>query len=260
MKKLFFVVLILWLLQPCTAQSQFSAFIRDFNYIDSIHDYQLAHLDTQLNMMFKTWSEDLKPIPLATIKNAKHKEVYKVFRAFYDPLDLNKIYKKKNWDTDEDGLYNNIQYLIIQNRIDYKIADKNDSTIFKDSIIGFRPELSFEPKKILYLNARYDTLLNKFLGNDHYPLGYGGIMNPARPKNKSAERRYFLYPYIQIIYGHWGGYWHLESHPYVFSIKFNEKMDEATVNFRLVYEGGEAKLKKKRGEWKVSDYHLTWIE
>lgn len=37
-------------------------------------------------------------------------------------------------------------------------------------------------------------------------------------------------------------------------------MNRAVVMFRYVYEGGEAVLEKRNGEWVVVDLRFTWIE
>jgi hypothetical protein len=129
-----------------------------------------------------------------------------------------------------------------------------------DSITDFRPSISCNGKSPLYLNSRYNGLLNSFLGNKHTPLGAGGIMNPARSKGQSKKRKDFLERYIKIWYGHWGGYWQLLSYPSAYSITFDKDMNYAIVDFRMVYEGGEAILKNDNGHWEIITARRTWIE
>ena len=85
-------------------------------------------------------------------------------------------------------------------------------------------------------------------------------MKPATAAGDSYERQQFLGNYIKVIYGHWGGYWHLETHPEVYRISFDENMNNVIVYFRLVYEGGKATLTKQKGKWELVSSRLTWIE
>ena len=59
---------------------------------------------------------------------------------------------------------------------------------------------------------------------------------------------------------YWGGYWHLETHPDIYYILFNEALNKAKVEFRVGYEGGEAILVKEKGEWIIKKSKMTWIE
>lgn len=137
--------------------------------------------------------------------------------------------------------------------------------VFGKGIAGFTPRchmpaVESTDKKPLYLNSKYNEILNAFLGNKHLPLGAGGIMNPARSKGQSAKRKMFLEKFIKIWYGHWGGYWQLISYPEANSITFDKEMKYARIDFRMVYEGGEAILKRENGIWKLISAKRTWIE
>jgi hypothetical protein len=136
----------------------------------------------------------------------------------------------------------------------------NREKVLTDSIVDFRPRIDCDGKIPLYLTENYRDLLNAFLGNNHLPLGAGGIMNPARSKGQSEKRQKFLSQNIKIWYGHWGGYWQLYSYPQAYSITFDKDMQYAKINFRMIYEGGEAILKNNNGEWTVLSARRTWIE
>ena len=125
---------------------------------------------------------------------------------------------------------------------------------------NFRPGLSFNSPKAVILTSFYDALLNSFLGNKHLPLGTGSIMAPARSKGESEKRQQFLQHCIRIFYGHWGGYWQLYSYPVVSTITFDKTFDNALIEYRMVYEGGEAYLKKVNGVWTLIGAQRTWIE
>ncbi|MFN8343724.1 MAG: hypothetical protein U0X91_01895 [Spirosomataceae bacterium] len=139
------------------------------------------------------------------------------------------------------------------------IFSDNDTKTKIDSILNFRPQISCN-KKPLYLTKNYIEILNAFLGNSHYKLGTGGIMNPAKSKGQSEKRKKFLESYIKIWYGHWGGYWQLNSYPTCSSITFDKNFEYAKIQYRMVYEGGEAVLKNENGNWKLISSKRTWIE
>ncbi|MEA4850044.1 MAG: hypothetical protein VB126_01125 [Paludibacter sp.] len=132
--------------------------------------------------------------------------------------------------------------------------------LLKDSINEFYPQIDYFDKKAVYLTTEYQKLLEKFLGDSHSKLGSNGIMNPARSKGESKKRKTFIDNLITTFYGHWGGYWQLNTYPYINSITFDKEMKYAKVEFRMVYEGGEALLKKEGEKWIIINSHITWIE
>jgi hypothetical protein len=91
------------------------------------------------------------------------------------------------------------------------------------------------------------------------PASVMAIPQPAGDAKAIARLldRYFL-----VQPGHWGG-WHFATFPVLRSIRFlNEARTEATVEFVVRYEGGEASLKKdpKDGRWVLGEVKFTWIE
>ena len=219
----------------------------------------------------QSWNKDIQAVKTTDSLSDIEKDIYEIYIDFYNPFKLRRV------GTGEWGakLYADIEYVIVQNSIyaytydldnlnyDFttRITGRLDSLIIaKDSIMNFRPGVSFNKTPVLYLTPEYDTLINRFLGTEHYELGDGGIMNPARAKGESEKRVEFLNTKLEIIYGHWGGYWHIETHPYVFSIEFNKDRTLAKINYRLVYQGGEADYKKVNGKWVFAGARLTWIE
>lgn len=213
------------------------------------------------------WRKESVPIRSKDSLSAIDKDIYEIYTDFYNPFNLSRI----GYGERGEELYSRVKYVVVQNSI-YAFTYKTDSIDFnsmfekdtlihsKDSIMNFRPNLFFQEARVLYLTPKYDTIINKFLGNEHYELGTGNIMNPAKEKGNSAKRLEFLNDKLLIIYGHWGGYWHIETHPYVFRIDFNKDRTIAKVHFRLVYQGGEANYYKENGIWKLKNSYMTWIE
>ncbi len=221
----------------------------------------------QYSQFLLKWQDESIPITSLDSLSNLQKDVYEIFIDFYNPFNLQKV-GTGEWGNE---LYSDIDYVIIQNSLfiytyktdtlNFHVFANTDSLILsKDSIINFRPELQFEQAKSLYLLPKYELVINKFLGSKNYPLGTGGIMNPSRARGTSAERLKFLNKKLTIIHGHWGGYWHIETHPEVFSIDFNNDRTLARINYRLVYQGGVAFYSKQNGIWKLEDAYLTWIE
>ena len=176
--------------------------------------------------------------------------------------EINRIFsdsasKRLTWlERDENGKLSSraFEYFGIDNRV---ILKEEKLT---DSIMNFRPSVNCNGKLPLFLTKKYDKILNDFLENEHWKLGTGGLMNPARSKGKSAKRKDFLENYIKIFYGHWGGYWQLYSYPQTYSITFDKDMKYAKINFRIVYEGGYAILKREGEKWTLISSELIWIE
>ena len=101
----------------------------------------------------------------------------------------------------------------------------------------------------VYLNSLYYTGLTKFLGSiikkNKERLNYTYYLSEKEVK----KRQLFLEQNIKVWEGHWGAYWQLLTYPEVNSIIFDKEMEYAKVFFRIVYEGGEALLKKENGKW-----------
>ncbi len=132
--------------------------------------------------------------------------------------------------------------------------------LLTDSIVNFRPVINCDGKLPLYLTPAYDSILNQFLGEEYIPLGHYDIMMPAYATELSKTKSEFLEKFVKIFYGHWGGYWQLLSYPEAFSVTFDKNMQYAKINFRMIYEGGEAMLKKLNGKWTLISARSTWIE
>lgn len=182
-------------------------------------------------------------------------DVYDVYKEFYQPWALDMI-SDSEFGHD---IYKGISYYIIQSHIyyDYYFRTYGNGGV---TIDDFRPAISNDTISLLYLNADYESAINCFLGSDYAPFGSGNVMRPAFAIGESYKRYQFLNNFLKFFHGHWGNYWHLETHPEVLSISFNTSKDSAQVKFRLGYQGGEVILGKKENSWKIIDHYMTWIE
>jgi hypothetical protein len=217
------------------------------------HAYKVKS-QAELEQFLGEWSKNTPPVSEQELQGmpALQREAYRVFTVFYKPHQLDSLGGSEWGNT----IYQNAKFLLVQNSIN--IHRENSSE--RDSVADFRPVVAISGKKCVYLTSARETTLTAFLGNIHARLGASGIMQPAHSKGESEKRKQFLENVIKIWYGHWGGYWQLYSYPVAYTITFDKDMSTAKVDFRMVYEGGAATLKKVNGQWKLISSRRTWIE
>ena len=242
------------------------AFKKAEPYYSQEHRLNRAYLDSSnsdLEDFFKGWELQSYPNSKKILKEFPEviRFAYEIFGDFYDPKDLKRI-GKPEWGVDQ---FKNVGYLVVQGDLDVSIASKlstdsfsrNQSSILDFTINEFRPSIKGSTPT-LFLTEDYQKVLNRFLGDESVPLGHDGIMNPARAKGESEKRQKFLNNKLKIYHGHWGG-WRLITDPTVTQIAFNKSLTKAVVHFSLVYEGGHAIYKHKKGKWVLVESKLTWI-
>ncbi len=212
--------------------------------------YSDSHAD--LENILSTWSDISKPDSFIA---DSLKDVYAVYKAFFSPWDLSRITESEFGNS----LYEHTKYYVISPIISYNYSFK-DSPKSTYTIDNFRPVINNESVKLLYLTDTYESALNCYLGKDNVPTSDSTIFTPDFDHSEGYNRYEFLTPDLKFIHDHWSPTWHLETHPMVYSISFNEKGDSALVNYRIAYQGGETILGKKDGEWEVAYYYMTWIE
>ena len=263
--KLFFIAIVLFLSTDLFSQTGSVLLANAYKTKSTI----------KLRVFFEDWSLKTKTMNGEQLNKSNDtiQNIYNVFQAFYKPKELNKI-GGSEWG---DDIYKNVKYLVIQNDIPFEIGDSiidifedtlyfseiftKKNTSFRQGVLtSFRPDLSIEGSKCLILTKEYDNIINYFLGSKHLSLGIGDIMSPARSIGESRKRQEFLENYIKIFYGHWGGYWQLYSYPKVEKIRFDNTFNNAIISYSMIYEGGDAHLKKINGIWKLINTRRTWIE
>ncbi|MDL2227912.1 hypothetical protein LJC25_02345 [Bacteroidales bacterium OttesenSCG-928-K03] len=199
---------------------------------------------SNLEQFFINWN---KTISSNTVQNDFVETIYEVYKEFYSPFDLTKL---GDWEWGN-SLNSNSKYAVVQNKIYYAIVEKDVFDTWNnleelDSINDFRPTLNLEKSEILYLLPEYEKALNLFLGTE---------------TNDGNWKRYeFIRPYIPILHGHWGGYWHLSTHPEVSLILLDTSKSVAKILFRVGYQGGETILEKNNNKWIITESRATWIE
>lgn len=223
--------------------------------LDGLEDAYKNNSDSLYKEVLDTWHNDIPPKPFDALSSEIEKDIYKIFQVIYNPFDISRL-GNHEWGEPYEG-YN---YAVVQNYVFYNYSYENENYEERDSIGDFRPEINLDGKAILYLVPNYNIAINTFLGIEFDPLGTGGIIDPATPTGESQKRLEFLWKYLAIIPGHWGWYYHIETHPEVSMICFNEEADKARAYFRIGYMFGEAEFEKYHNVWEMTDSAITGIE
>ena len=201
------------------------------------------------------WHSRLPSKPFDSLNREIEKDVYKIFQILYDPFAISSL-GEHEWGE----LYEGYDYAVVQNFAYFNYTYDSVNHESRDSIGDFRPELHLDGKTILYLKPEYHQAIYAFLGVEYVPLGTGGIMNPSSPTGESRKRLEFLWKYLYIIPGHWGGYYHIVTHPEMYLVTFNTNADKARAYFRVGYMFGEAEFERINNNWEMMHSAITGIE
>ncbi len=223
--------------------------------VDALEDAYSHKSESKYMDILNEWNNNISSKPFDSIDSEIERDVYRIFQVFYNPFDISRL-GEHEWGE----LYEGYRFAVVQNCIYYNYSFDSEDYEERDSIGDFRPEIHIDGKTILYLTPDYHEAIYTFLGAEYNPLGTGSIMNPASPTGESQERLDFLQTYLAIIPGHWGGYYHIETHPDVSFIAFNENIDKARLSFRVGYMFGEADFEKNRNNWVMTHSAITGIE
>ena len=143
-------------------------------------------------------------------------------------------------------------------------ADPNTVVLVND----FRPRITppgvegQEPAmRVVYLTPAYEAAITAFLAGDFTPMGSGSVMAPAGAGPQGQAKIDFLEGFIHVVPGHWGGYWHVISHPEIWAVSLTEDLTQASIGYRIGYQGGDAVLDRDpAGAWQLTSAGLSWIE
>jgi len=249
-------------------------------------------------MFFEDWN-NIYSSNYEQITNDTIKVIYDVFDAFYSPRDLKRIgdsewgdsiYTKSKYLL----VQNSIDYSVMKTdayydstlKDQYIFLNQNDSILFSELkktnfttyhellenvknedarysfkiFDDFRPKTIYNQYEILYIDKRHYKKIKRYLGKQNIDFGILNLMNPASPRKSNRNRQTFLNQYIVVWHGHWGGYWHISSHPLVSDIVFENDLKTAYVSFRVVYQFGRATLKLIDNNWILIESEISGIE
>ncbi len=225
--------------------------------------YKQDSKDSVNNFLIKWHQEIMCSSKDFVNQNDTLENIFLVFTDLYKPFRFGDY----NTDNYFEGKNN---YIVIQNEIKYDVVSDglyqrliynssegypNDTAyeFYKPAhkLLNFRPQLSFDSVKCLYLTAEYKQAINDFLGLGTFK---GDILN-----NDTILNRYnFLSPALPIFYGHWGGYWHIETFPIIERIIFDSDFEHAAVDFRYGLEETmlQYRITKIQGHWQPDNKWL----
>ena len=221
----------------------------------------------KLEMFFNNWYELSQPINKMqynalddTIKNA-----YTLYQLFYNPYDLFEL----THDSLYIGLYDDINYCVVQNVLKVMVVDYldfnhfdperyRDKTCYVNEINNFRPKL--DSMRVIYQSDSFKKIIDQFIQYDSVLDTSLTIKEYYEKRNIISSKIHFLQRFIKILPSHWGDYLFITTHPYVYDVIFDSRMDLAIVEYRCEWQGGEALYQKKNGKWRKIKSFLTWME
>ena len=226
---------------------------------------------------FNNWADEVKSNEKEAA-NPYVAEAYKVFDAVYQPLHPEKLGFPGFHEN-----YQDVPYFIVQgtlweisqtkkipkNGFPYEIALPVTTL---DSMVEFRPPVSFENKKIVYLTAGYRKLLDSYLSEKNADFDFFSEKQldsiDFDDWFNTVWEREVLYTDMMVSFlkkaalidrPHFDSGWQYETYPKVESIVFDKRMGRAVVKFGFGNVGGEALLSKRNGKWTIVKAQFTWI-
>ncbi len=121
----------------------------------------------------------------------------------------------------------------------------------------FRPQVSKESLKVLYLAPVWREVLLRFLSGEE-----PASITPDHGKRmeEGRERMAYLNQCLQIREEHWGQGWEFESSPYVYCSYMSRDMKRAIILFKEGYGGRIAYMSQTGGKWQLDFGYRTWVQ
>jgi hypothetical protein len=224
---------------------------------EKLNNFYQSNSQDSLMGLFMEWE---KIVPFSSNEyidqNDTIKNLYLIFADLYQPF--------KFGDYNAVNMFNGSnKFIVIQNEIKYAVISKKDykQLVYNSTDIypndtayefyrntkilpNFRPPVKSISEKYLFLTKEYKQAINDFL---HLGTFQGDII-----LNNTIFNRYkFLSPTLPIVYGHWGGYWHIETFPIIERVLFESGFKHASVDFRYSLEETvlQYRISKKSDHW-----------
>ena len=225
--------------------------------------YKSNSADSLMNFLIE-WKNSIKPSTKEySCQNDTLENIFLVFADLYKPFGFGNFMAINYFEGKQ-------KFIVIQNEVNYAVVTKKEyrrlvtlslpdfpnDTAYEfyrptKKITNFRPQLCFDNAKYVYLTSEYREAMNFFLDLGSFK---GDII-----RNDTILSRYkFLTPTLPIVYGQWGGYWHLETFPIIDRIIFDDNFKHAAVDFRYSLEETvlQYRITKKYGHWTADNKWL----
>lgn len=209
--------------------------------------------DSALICVLHDWNDKVPAKNISSLSDDTEKAIYKIFLAFYNPFDIDK-YGQHEWGN---SMYEGYDYVIIQNELFYYKGNGETDYEDRDSITDFRPAVNIDGKTTLYLTPNYNEALLYFLNPEYNPSENTMFEEISE---EGWDHWEFITTTLAILPGHWGGYWHIETHPYISFLSIDNDLHEAKLEFRIGYMFGEAQFENKITGWEMTSSSITGIE
>jgi hypothetical protein len=218
-----------------------------------------------------TWQQEVRASEDETVKRSDTlKAVYEVFRAVFRPTTpLPSSYRSQFDLGDFSAVLENrgSRFVVVQDRIRFTVQGREElarpdhvlggvSTVGYDSIEGFRPKLTVPNAEVLYFTKARAGELTRFLMQDSAAYENGDTSVLAQ----HIHRYELVRQLIPVIPGHWGGYWHIETHPLVQAVSLDASLSRAVVAVRIGYGGKDVMLSRDGDGWRIESVEFTWRE
>ena len=176
------------------------AFIKKYNYLTE------SNLNEFIND-WKTWSKELRSFSSDSHVNEAIGKIVTIYSKT-EHEDSCKFY----------SLPSDVTVSIYPCKLeDYT---KNDTPNLKPIISAAKHYAHYIPdfkadKDIVYVSPEIEKILSSYVGgvSESEKYEYGSPLTPINEERLSELRQL-----IPVAYGHWGGYWHFESMPIIFTI------------------------------------------
>lgn len=262
-------------------QEKIQAVIQDkaaaLHKINLEKEYEENNQD-KIKSYFMNWNKESIQLTKSSYSNATEESLYQIYYVLFQPYELEPLVDELMLDYYEKDLIeviNQTPYVITQNKINYILLDfdearedilkhvafeikfgRDDIHVLED----FYPTVALEKKRVLHMTEEYEEEITTFLGSTEQPLGEKHIMGPSVPKGETEKRYQFLRKYVPILYGHWGGYWHLSTHPQIELVYLDNDLKHAVAQYRIGYNFGYAEFVKEEDSWKLVRAKMMGME
>ncbi len=176
------------------------------------------------------------------------------------------------------------KYFIVQNEVEVRLVDRDltadyrrefehhrlpvesKPAISEFTITDFRPHITTEGRKVLYLDDFHLDVLSRYLTGKHGHYLVDSYWNESNGRDEESvmdddgpfqKRLSYLNQLLRILRGHWDTGWHFATHPLINSVVLNMDLKTAIIYFENGSEGWIALMQRGEQGWCVTEREFT---